>query len=415
MIRKLTILFLLFLLPIGTAIAAGGGGGGGGNGGGNGGGGGSGSSFFSNLVCDDSGKLTFRQKPAIKPVVVHRGDGTNFTLEGDWDGNSFVSEEAVFRDAAFYLIKDPRNGDKTFECPGLIFSCKLVNLNINECTKDGEVNAKFTLTGVGIPSDVMDVLKFQFALFGTTKKLTYQRDVASIELRGLSVEKVDGTTYQLNVPNQLDVSTFQVSYNGCVGRYYVYSRSDCSAKAKSVPGSDLKCGGYLDIEDRVMCRFDLRENEEGEYENFFPEECKERSDWEDCLEVYQLVQKCWASPNGPARIQCVKNQLKLGDIKEEKSKCLELEPGERGQCISSLRGKVYDLVKFRLYNLEEEAEVLLGKGRLERKDAIDFTVKMDQIKLAFNKASTNEERKSLILQARQYWIELMKKLKAVEE
>ena len=174
----------------------------------------------------------------------------------------------------------------------------------------------------------------------------------------------------------------------------------------------MKCGGYLDIADRVKCRLRLREVQAAEYENFFPEECKVRNDQEACLQVYQAVQECWDFPNGPSRIACVKRQLKLGEIPTERANCNALDAGKRENCNIELREKAHGLIKFRLYNLEEEAEELMEDGKLGEEEVTAFVVKMEESKLAFNKATTKEERRAVILGARKAWIELMKKVKA---
>ena len=39
--------------------------------------------YFGNLKCYDTGQLTFQQKPAIKPVIVEKEDGTKLTISGE--------------------------------------------------------------------------------------------------------------------------------------------------------------------------------------------------------------------------------------------------------------------------------------------------------------------------------------------
>ena len=79
--------------------------------------------------------------------------------------------------------------------------------------------------------------------------------------------------------------------------------------------------------------------------------------------------------------------------------------------MEKLRKDVYTLIKLRLYNLEESAEELMEDGKLTKEDVADFVVKMEQSKLAFNQAQNKQERKQVIMQARTYWMELMKKVK----
>ncbi len=414
----------LFIFLVGPLFVAsvGGGGGGGGSGGGSsssgGGTGGGGSSlpFFSNLKCDESGTISFSRKPVFENVTVEYVDGGyNLTnIPGVWDGTQFTSDEAVIRKPGKYLIRDPVNNDRTVECPGLVFSCKLMQLNIQECiAAEKKVTVRFTLENASI-----DDMKYQFQT-KEGKKLSYQKGSYSSELKGLTVIQEDAderNRFVLTADNVPAVSSLQITHPKCVGKYYTYSTISCTEKGKNgeITGKELKCGGYLDIEDRVKCRLSLREEEKNEYENFFPEECKARTDpgeQESCLKVYQAVQECWDFPNGPSRISCVKKQLILGDIFTEKANCNALDAGKRENCNKELREKAYALIKFRLYNLEEEAEKLMEAGKLTEEEVAAFVVQMEKSKLSFNAAKAKEERRQIILQARKYWIELVRKVK----
>ena len=122
------------------------------------------------------------------------------------------------------------------------------------------------------------------------------------------------------------------------------------------------------------------------------------------------MQQCWLFPRGGERISCVKRQLNLGVIPEEKQRCQALAPGERGSCVSQLERRVHDLVKFRLYDLEETAEELLEEGRLSQDDAIAFITAMERRKSAYNAAGTIAEKKGIVLGARQEWLALLRKV-----
>lgn len=416
LLRYLFLLSLLLLVPL--AFAAGGGGGGGGgsgsSGGGSSGGGGGSGPFLRNLECTDAGVLSFEQSPQVKPVQITEVDDDIIIKDvpGEWDGSSFRSEEAVFVKAGTYSIYDPRNDNKTVECPGLRFSCALVQLSLQSCqVGKEEITAAFTLEGIGTSTDD---LKYQFSALAGIRKYTSQPGSSSSELRNLQVTK-SGNRYTLQVPRVLDVSKLQISYPQCVGKYYIYSTIDCvdEEEAEEVPtrpseqpGENSKCGGYLDIEERVRCRLDLREEQKDEYENFFPEECKSWPDQQKCVQLYKSVQNCWKLPNSIARISCLQGKVGISNVREQKSAC-----GTDQACLEELRKNVYTLIKLRLYNLEEEAEELMEEGQLTKEEVADFVVKMEQSKLAFNLAQTKQERKKVIMQARQYWMELMKKVR----
>ncbi len=412
-----SVLLIVILLPIAFAAGGGGGGGGGGSGGGSSGGGGGGSGpFLRNLECTDAGVLSFEQSPLQKPVqITNLDDGIVMAdVSGEWDGSSFTSDEATFIKSGTYQVYDPRNGNTTVECPGLQFSCTLVQLNLQSChLGEEETTATFTLEGIGTSSDD---LKYQFSALAELRKYTSEPGSSSPELRNLHITK-SGNSYALRVPRALEVSKLQISYPQCVGKYYVYSTIDCvseeategeaQSSASEQSGEQSKCGGYLDIEDRVKCRLDLREEQKDEYENFFPEECKSWADQQKCVQLYKQVQNCWKLPNSVARISCLQGKVGLTNVREQKSGC-----GTDAACLEKLRKDVYTLIKLRLYNLEEEAEELMEEGNLTKEEVADFVVKMEQSKLAFNQAQNKQERKRVIIQARTYWIELLKKVGA---
>ena len=88
--------------------------------------------YLYGLKCLDTGQLTFKQSPPLKPVMVEKENGTNLTINGEWEGTAFTSEEAEIKETGNYTLHDPKNGDREVECPGLKFSCKLVSLKIKE-------------------------------------------------------------------------------------------------------------------------------------------------------------------------------------------------------------------------------------------------------------------------------------------
>ncbi len=419
----ITVLVAFLGLALSLELVAAAGGGGGGGGGGSGGG-----TYLKNIECQESGLLTFQQNPAIKPVVLEKADSSTITIEGTWDGTTFSTDEAVLNEAEIYTLRDPKNGDKTFSCPGLKFSCKLVELSLQSCTKMAqEVQAEFTLEH----GEIAD-LKVQLALAGTTRTLTHGKESVSLQLKGLKIKEKAGDEkektgpkkrYLLAVPLTEEVKTLQLSLPECVGKYYKYSKIDCVESSErggeggeggdeavapspiEQNGQKLKCGGYLDIKDRVNCRLSLREEQRSEYENFFPEECRSWKDQEACVKLYRSVQNCWKLENSIARISCLQGKVGLTSVASAKATC----QGET-TCLADLQRNAYILIKLRLYNLEEQAEELLEEGTLSKEEVADFVVKMEESKLAFNQAQSKLERKLVILKARQYWLELVRKV-----
>jgi len=403
--------FILSLsLAIPLVLAAGGGGGGGG------GAGSSSVSRYSDIKCTDTGVLSFTRGTEWDEVIVQDPNGDEIIISGSWKNGKFTSEEASMVKAGKHVVKDLKYGNKEVTCPGLAFSCTLMSLQLQECQQiGGKVKVHFVLEGVGTsPED----LEYQFKQQDSSRLFKRSKTSISSELKNFQIIKASSSSFSLETELLPAVETVQISHPRCIGQYYTYSKITCSKEEKVFAaieenGQKLKCGGYLDIADRVKCRLRLREEQADEYENFFPEECKARKDsvgQEQCLQVYKAVQECWDFPNGSSRIACVKRQLKLGEVLAERANCNVLDAGKRENCNQELRDKAYGLIKFRLYNLEEEAEELMEEGRLSEDDVTVFVVKMEGSKLAFNKATSKEERRAIILGARKAWIELMKKV-----
>jgi len=336
---------------------------------------------------------------------------SSITVKGEWKKDTFTSDEVEIVQAGKYVIRDSLNGrDREFTCPELRFSCKLVELSIQECKMAGNgFHATFSLQGKGTSAND---LRFQFRT-PELKSFTYDKSSRSKELKDFRITNETNNVYAIDIDFIPEISVLQISHPECVGEYYVYSRMDCDDKeVVEQTGKKLKCGGYLDLEDRVRCRVALRTEEERyEHENFYPEECKSREDVEQCLKVYTDVQQCWDFPRGDKRISCVKEQLDLDDIRTERAKCKIYSGEAREQCNGTLRRKVFDLIKFRLYDLEEEAEHFMEEGLITDEDTADFIIKMERSKLSFNLAANKAERRSIILKARSYWVELIRKIK----
>ncbi len=394
--KKIFILAILLFIPV--VLAAGGGGGGGGK---------VILPSYDDLKCDDHGVLSFTRSYELNPVVVISPAGKEITITGTWGYNKFISRESALILPGQYVLKDPEYGNHKVTCPGVRLSCAWVKLQVEECTLGSE-GIKVLFSAINVSADD---LQYKFSLDDTSRTLSSRKGSVSTQLQNMMVTPQDSDTYLISAPNLIGINTFEVSVPDCIGRSSVYSRKECSGDAQNtsaVDASTLQCGGYLDISDRVRCRLRLSYKEREEYNNSFPEECKVRSDAQACLETYEAVQECWDFPNGEARINCAKRVLKLGDILTEKANCNALDAGKRENCNLELKKKGYDLIKFRLYNLEQEAEKLINEGKLNETEVTNFVVKMEQSKVAFNLAQTKEEKRQILLQARQSWIELMR-------
>jgi hypothetical protein len=95
--------------------------------------------------------------------------------------------------------------------------------------------------------------------------------------------------------------------------------------------------------------------------------------------------------------------LGLGDdIKASALACKEKDEPARSECLASLRKRTYDMILFRMYDLEERAEELGGLGA-PREAVVALTVAVEEQKAAFVKATSKDARRDAILGARAAW------------
>lgn len=167
------------------------------------------------------------------------------------------------------------------------------------------------------------------------------------------------------------------------------------------------CNDLPTLQERVRCRLALPEAElERQQEiQYLPEECRTIGDSaarEQCVELYRKLQACWEFPVGPERISCVKKIIKLGDVATEAAACDRLPNNETADCRNTLRSKVWSVIKFRFYDLEERAEELLERGAPISAVA-NFVAAQEEAKQRFNLATTKERRRTIILEVRAAW------------
>lgn len=145
-----------------------------------------------------------------------------------------------------------------------------------------------------------------------------------------------------------------------------------------------------------------------------PEECRALSDRdqaEACEERYESFRPCWNLPAGEERFACARSVLKLGPlVSEEVKNCKSLLGTERANCAQNVKTKVYDMIKFRLYDLEQRAE-RLGERGASLAAIADLETQIEQAKQALNAAATLEERRKIILDVRKAWQDFLNKVK----
>lgn len=181
----------------------------------------------------------------------------------------------------------------------------------------------------------------------------------------------------------------------------------------TTPGLPV-CNTLPTLRERVRCRLTIPppELERQQGLDYLPEECRSIGDrvaQQQCVDLYRQLQACWKFPVGPARIGCVKKIITLDDVAAATADCDRLPKNSTADCRNTLRSKVYSLIKFRFYDLEERAEDLLERGAPVELVA-NFVAAQEAAKQRFNLATTNAQRRAIILEVRRAWREFVQRV-----
>lgn len=197
--------------------------------------------------------------------------------------------------------------------------------------------------------------------------------------------------------------------------------SDCPAADTPPPLTQqkcdhLQCGAKPELHDRIACRLNLapagiaRELQL----QYLPEECRAMAsdkDKEVCEERYKSYESCWNLPAGESRFQCARSVLKLGPLVSDEVKTCQGKTGTaRVACENEVKDKVFSMVKFRFYDLEQRAEKL-GERGADLGAIADLETLIEQKKQAFDRATSLAERRQIILDVRQAWQAFISKVK----
>ena len=145
-----------------------------------------------------------------------------------------------------------------------------------------------------------------------------------------------------------------------------------------------------------------------------PEACRAMTDndeKEECIQRYKEYQPCWNLPEGQGRFECAKKVLKISNdpLKDQINFCKTA--ADPSDCMDVLREKVLYMITFRFYDLEQRAEDLFYRG-VSASDIADFDTKIEIKKQEFNLATTNKERRQIILDVRKAWQDFVNKAKS---
>ncbi|MBU0980278.1 MAG: hypothetical protein KJ709_05705 [Nanoarchaeota archaeon] len=356
-----------------------------------------GTTGFRTPECFDTGAMRVRKATIIdKTVTAEAPDGSTFNVQGEWKNNYFDAEELQFTESGtYYITVDGQS--RVFDCPGLAFSCQLLSFELKDCVRSrGKLQASLEAEGT-----MAEDLEYEF-IKGTGRKKLWTKMGFPEELTSLKFDETEEGIIKLEMDDIDDVASLKISHPRCLGADFMFTEIDCEEIA--VP--EMSCGRSLGVKQRAKCKLGLAKEQRAA--NYHPEDCAE--DDTDCLDRYGLVKGCWDFPTGTSRMACVKRQMNLGEIALEKRDCNALDVGNRENCNSVLKENVYSLIKFRLHNLEKNAEKYLDLGMITEEEAASFIADIEGFKVEFDSTATKEGKKAVILKARQRWLELVRGL-----
>lgn len=183
--------------------------------------------------CDDTGSIRIYSTQNIDGEVYASKDRkTWFNVPGQWsdDLKFFDSEDMILNDNFKYgFIINYQNFKYSFDayCPGYKFSCKELNLSIDNCyQRPGYFYAEFkALNHNGIYD-----LRYSFE---TDKDdvYTYSPLSKSTTLKHLTINNLGDGNYLLKLKTDLNIEKFSISHDKCYNkndRYYTYVEKYCN-------------------------------------------------------------------------------------------------------------------------------------------------------------------------------------------
>ncbi|MBI2208675.1 hypothetical protein HYU50_04220 [Candidatus Woesearchaeota archaeon] len=278
----------------------------------------------------------------------------------------------------------------------------------------------------------------KFSLKNSTKyelKIDVVNETINVNFGDISIKLAEGDNFvDLNNNSLADINFNLISTKGKVANIRIIDakelvsiagnseadankteeKNDKETKKDEEP-EGLECSNLTTLKERVACRIGMeKEEQEKELKLYYlPEECRALAGNEKgiCIARYKSVQTCWKFPIGDERVSCVKRFMNLGTIQEEKEVCNKLTGEEKSVCVREIKNKVYNLIKWRFYDLEERAEDFMHRGLADKETVAAFIEKTELNKAKFNEAKTKEERKDVILAVKNDWKDFVGKVK----
>ena len=183
------------------------------------------------------------------------------------------------------------------------------------------------------------------------------------------------------------------------------------SKAIQVANCETKVQKFLcsegkTMKERVRCVLNLPD-EDVNAVKYLPEECmamKNEEEKDRCVDTYRMLQGCRTEGSDDAgREVCARQKLNLTrDITDSATECNK-EPGVKKRlCLIDLKNNIFTLVKFRIYNLAYKAYELRETG-MDEDSVVNFTVLLNEKKIAFNLAQTIDDKKKIVNEVKQEW------------
>lgn len=287
----------------------------------------------------------------------------------------------------------------------VLLSIFLIIINVQAVGSGSGSTPKQTETTTAIPDTEADDLS-------TTTAPTNTNTITEIDVTSDNPETVNSNVSETTIDCQQD--TWQCDdWSDCDSygnqERYCWLVEDCDLDTTTAepnihqPCAELQCGNKITLHDRVWCRLNLTPaamNRELAIQ-YLPEECRVLNDTTAqtaCIERYKSYQPCWAIDDNAERVDCARSVLNLQPrLADDIRACV----GDIS-CYRELQAKVYDLIKFRFYELEERAEALAEAG-VSLEAVTDFIVLIIEKKLDFNQATTTGQRRQVILDVRTGW------------
>ncbi|MBI4457788.1 hypothetical protein HY633_02390 [Candidatus Uhrbacteria bacterium] len=179
------------------------------------------------------------------------------------------------------------------------------------------------------------------------------------------------------------------------------------------PCERLQCGDKAALADRISCRLNLTPaGQIREYAlQYLPEECRVipvGPGRTQCVARYKSFQPCWDERDPRVRQNCAAEILQIGpSVADEARRCQGRQGKDRAACAQAVKDKVYTMIKFRFYDLEERAEELLERGA-NQEAVTAFITAVETKKQEFNNATATDDRRRLILEVRLAWKDFLK-------